>query len=121
MIRSIKFVTIPVTDQDRALDFYTSKLGFRIVTDQPFDESQRWIELAIPKAETQLVLFTPPGHTSHIGGPSTVTFLSDDVEATCRLFESRGVEFVEPPRKADWGTAAVFKDPDGNQFVIASK
>jgi hypothetical protein len=39
MIRGVKFASIPVTDQDKALAFYTEKLGFRIVTDQPFNES----------------------------------------------------------------------------------
>src|SRR6187200_131938 len=43
MIKQIKFVSIPVRDQNRALDFYTDKLGFTIITDQPFDEKQRWI------------------------------------------------------------------------------
>jgi len=56
MIRGIKFVSIPVSDQDRALAFYTEKLGFRVVTDQPFDEKQRWLELGIPGAETCIVL-----------------------------------------------------------------
>src|SRR5436305_291312 len=41
MIKQIKFVSIPVADQNRALDFYTEKLGFTIITDQPFDEKQR--------------------------------------------------------------------------------
>ena len=54
MIRQIKFVSIPVRDQNRALSFYTEKLGFTIITDQPFDEKQRWIELRIPKAETRV-------------------------------------------------------------------
>src|SRR5438477_13211197 len=58
MIKQIKFVSVPVADQDRALDFYTEKLRFTIITDQPFDEKQRWIELRVPKAETRLVLFT---------------------------------------------------------------
>ena len=61
MINQIKFVTIPVRDQKRALDFYTEKLGFTIITDQPFDGKQRWIELRIPKAETRITLFTPEG------------------------------------------------------------
>jgi catechol 2,3-dioxygenase-like lactoylglutathione lyase family enzyme len=47
MIKQIKFISIPVADQNRALDFYTEKLGFTIITDQPFDEKQRWIELRI--------------------------------------------------------------------------
>src|ERR1700759_3760605 len=61
MIKQVKFVSIPVADQKRALDFYTDKLGFTIITDQPFDEKQRWIELLIPKADTRVVLFTMQG------------------------------------------------------------
>ena len=34
MIKGIKFASIPVKDQDRALEFYTERLGFRIITDQ---------------------------------------------------------------------------------------
>ena len=56
-ITGIRTVSIPVNDQDKALAFYTEKLGFRIVTDQPFNESQRWLELGISGAETRVVLF----------------------------------------------------------------
>jgi len=58
MITHVKLISFPVRDQQRALEFYTQKLGFQILTDQPFDERQRWIELKIPKAETDVVLFT---------------------------------------------------------------
>ena len=51
MIKGIKFVGVPVSDQQRALDFYTEKLGFRVITDQPFNDSQRWIELGIGRGE----------------------------------------------------------------------
>ena len=77
MISQLKFVSIPVSDQDRALAFYRDKLGFRVKTDQPFDGSQRWIELRIPGAETGVVLFTPPGEEARVavwgwsGGGST--------------------------------------------------
>lgn len=121
MIKAIKFASVPVNDQDAAIEFYTTKLGFRVVTDQPFNEHQRWIELAIPKAETKLVLFTPPGQEDRIGGFTNITFVSDDVETTCRVLKTRGVEFVQEPQKQDWGTAAIFKDGDGNQFVLSSK
>ena len=43
MIKAIKFVSIPVRDQEQALAFYTEKLGFQVLTDQPFDPKQRWI------------------------------------------------------------------------------
>lgn len=41
----VRFVSIPVSDQDRSLAFYAGKLGFQVVTDQPFGNGQRWIEL----------------------------------------------------------------------------
>jgi predicted enzyme related to lactoylglutathione lyase len=120
MIKAIKFANIPVTDQDRALEFYTKKLGLRVITDSPFNNQQRWIELGIPRAETKLVLFTAPGQEKLIGGPMNVTFSADDVEATAREMKAQGVEFVQEPQKADWGTSAIFKDPDGNQFVLST-
>ena len=121
MITGVKFVSIPVRDQDRALHFYTSKLGFTIMTDQPMGGSQRWIELGIPGADTRVVLFTAPGQEDRIGTVSNVVFVSDNVEKTAEQLSGRGVEFVQRPKKKPWGTIAIFKDADGNQFVLSSK
>ncbi|HYG99728.1 MAG TPA: VOC family protein [Terriglobales bacterium] len=120
MIRGIKFASIPVTDQNRALAFYTEKLGFRLLTDQPFDDKQRWIELGIPGADTRVVLFRfdkglQPGMWMN------VTFWTDDVEGTVEELKRKGVEIVMEPQRHDWGTAAMFKDVDGNTFVLGSK
>jgi catechol 2,3-dioxygenase-like lactoylglutathione lyase family enzyme len=120
MLKGIKFASIPVRDQDRALAFYTEALGCRIVTDSPFDGVQRWIELAFPRQETKLVLFTAEGQEAMIGGLMNITFMADDVEAAARTLMARGVEFVRLPERADWGTVAIFKDPDGNKFVLSS-
>ena len=121
MIKGIKSVSIPVRDQDRALEFYTKTLGCRIITDSPFDGTQRWIELGFPRADTKLVLFTAPGQEKMIGGFMNITFMADDVEATARELRQRGVEFVQEPQRADWGTSAILKDPDGNQFVLSTR
>jgi catechol 2,3-dioxygenase-like lactoylglutathione lyase family enzyme len=121
MIRGVKFVSIPTRNQDAALAFYTEKLGFRILTDQPFGEGQRWIELQIPGAETKVVLFTPTGQEDRIGTLSNATFYTDDVEQTHRQLAGRGVEFVTPPTKQPWGAYCIFKDADGNQFVLGTK
>ena len=121
MIKQMKFASVPVGDQDRSLEFFTEKLGFAVATDQPFDGKQRWIELKIPGAETRLVLFTPDGQADRVGSFSGISFMADDVEQTCEQLSRKGVEFAQQPQKAPWGTFAVFKDPDGNQFVISSK
>jgi catechol 2,3-dioxygenase-like lactoylglutathione lyase family enzyme len=120
MIRGIKFASVPVSDQDRALAFYTEKLGFRLVTDQPFNDSQRWIELAIPGADTRLVLFRF-GENLKPGGQMNVTFWTDDVEATVQGLKGKGVKIVMEPKREDWGTAAAFEDIDGNSFILSSR
>src|SRR4051812_46141916 len=121
MITHIKFVSIPVTDQDRALAFYTEKLGFKVLTDQPFNDKQRWIEMTIGGSETGFVLFTPDGHEDRIGGFFNGSFACDNVEKTYQELKARGVEFMGEPKRESWGTFAMFKDPDGNQFVLSSR
>ena len=120
MIKQIKFVSIPVADQNRALDFYTEKLGFTIITDQPFDDKQRWIELRVPKAETRVVLFTAEGEEKRIGTFMNVSYACDDIDKTYAEMKARGVEFNGPPEKEPWGAYAIFKDSEGNRFVVSS-
>lgn len=121
MIRGIKIASIPVRDQDASLRFYTEKLGFKVATDQPFDGKQRWIELKIPGADSLLALFTPEGHEDRIGGFQPMTFWCEDVFATSKLLKSKGVEFAKEPQKEQWGTFAIFKDNNGNQFVLSDR
>jgi len=121
MIRGIKFVGIPVRNQDAALKFYTEKLGFKVVTDQPMGPGQRWIELMIPGADTGLALFTPEGHEKRIGEFQSISFWCDDVFATSKILKSKGVEFETEPRTEQWGTMAIIKDVDGNKFVMSNR
>jgi len=120
MIRGVKFVSIPVADQERALAFYTDVLGLQLLTDQPFNEKQRWLELGIPGADTRVVLFQF-GDKLRPGGQLNITLWSDDVEATARELKGRGVEFVLDPIRQPYGTTSIFKDPDGNCLVLSSK
>jgi predicted enzyme related to lactoylglutathione lyase len=122
MIKAVKFVSIPVRDQDKALKFYTEVLAFRVVTDQPMGPgAQRWIELKIPGADTGVVLFTADGHQDRIGTFQGISFTTDNVAKTHEELKARGVEFSQGPTKQEWGTFAIFKDVDGNQFVLGSK
>jgi predicted enzyme related to lactoylglutathione lyase len=120
MITHLKFASVPCRRQDEALKFWTEKVGFRVVTDQPMGD-QRWIELAIHHSETRLVLFTPDGEADRIGGAFNGSFACDDVEATYRQLSQRGVEFKGPVEKQPWGTYAIFVDPEGNEFVMGSR
>src|SRR5216117_379688 len=121
MIRGIKFISIPVRNQDAALKFYTEKLGFKVTTDQPMTETQRWIELMIPGADSGLALVTPEGHEKRIGEFQSVSFWCEAVFATAKVLKSKGVPFEVEPKKEDWGTTAVFRDADENKFVLSSR
>ena len=120
MIKSMKFVSVPVRDQQRALDFYTKKLGFSVLTDQQMGPGMRWIELALNNG-SGIALFTPPGHEDRIGTFSGISFEADNVDKTYQELVQKGVEFTQPPKKESWGTSAIFKDPDGNTFVMSSR
>ena len=120
MISHVKFVTIPTADQDRALKFWTEVVGFRVLTDQPFNDKQRWIELRIGSSDTRFVLFMfddglKPGTTFN------GALACSNVEQTYQELVARGVTFLSPPQKAPWGTFAMFKDVDGNEFLLSSQ
>ena len=91
-----------------------------MATDQPFSEKQRWIELLIP-GRHRTGAFTPDGHENRIGGFQPISFWCDDVFATAKIMKSKGVEFKAEPKAESWGTSAIFKDVDGNMFVLSSR
>jgi predicted enzyme related to lactoylglutathione lyase len=121
MISHVKFVSIPSRNQDEALKFWTENVGMRVVTDQPFSPTQRWIELRIGHAETRFVLFTMDAHESRIGTPFNGAFACDDVQKTYEELKANGVVFKGDPKKEPWGTFVTFSDLDGNEFVLGSK
>jgi predicted enzyme related to lactoylglutathione lyase len=119
MITHVKFVSIPTTDQDRALAFYTERLGFKVVTDQPFGP-QRWIELRVGTSDTRFVLFTmDDGPLPGSRFPGALE--CDNVQKTYDALVAKGVAFLSPPKQEPWGTFAVMQDPDGNTFVLSSR
>ena len=120
MITHLKFAGIPCRDQDAALKFWTEKMGFRVTTDQPMGD-QRWIELAMHNATTGIVLFTPEGHEDRVGGFFNGSFACDDVRKAHADLKAKGVEFTGEPKEEPWGTYAIFKDSEGNSFVLGSK
>jgi predicted enzyme related to lactoylglutathione lyase len=120
MIRKMKFTSIPVSDQDRALEFYVGTLGFTLLTDQPMGPGQRWVEVRPPKGETGIALFTPPGHEDRVGTFTGMSLECDDVQKTYEELKARGVQFAKPPQTEPWGVMAIMKDSEGNQIVLST-
>ena len=121
MLKFIKFTELPVTDQNRALAFYTEKLGFRILQDTPYKDGWRWIELALPGAETAILL--TPRENTETGDRPTLVFAVDDVAITYEELQAKGVHFTQRPTRAPWKPGesfALFRDSEGNTILIGS-
>ena len=121
MLKFVKFAELPVIDQDRALSFYTEKLGLRVVQDSPYKEGWRWIELAIPGAETRILLTAQQGEMK--SDIPRLVIISDDVDATYRKLSANGVEFTKEPGSAPWNPGQRFaqlRDSEGNGIVIST-
>lgn len=121
MLKFVKFAELPVVDQDRALTFYTEKLGLQVAQDAPYKDGWRWIELAVPGAETHIMLTQQTGEAKP--DIPRLVFISDDVDATYRKLSARGVVFTKEPTKAPWNpgqTFAQLRDSEGNGIVITT-
>ena len=128
MLTKIGTITVQVTDQDKALEFYTSKLGFEKRADQPMGPDQRWVEVAPKGAETRILLYKAspemPGADTYedalakIGKSTGMVLEVDNIEATFEQLKTYGVRIIEEPKKQPWGWWGVFADQDGNTFGV---
>lgn len=126
MRQSIVHIAIVVRDYDEAIDFYTNKLNFDLIEDtyQP-EQDKRWVVVA-PKGsrETTILLAKAskeeqePFIGNQAGGRVFLFLNSDDFWRDYNDMVDKGIEFVRPPKEADYGTVAVFKDLYGNLWDL---
>ena len=110
-ITGVGTVAVPVTDQDRALDFYVGQLGFEKRRDMPFGEG-RWIEVAPPGATTTIALVPP-------GVPAGIRLMTEDAGTDHADLRSRGVDTdAEVLRFPDAPAMFAVRDPDGNTLIL---
>jgi catechol 2,3-dioxygenase-like lactoylglutathione lyase family enzyme len=114
----ISVISIPVKDQDRAKAFYKEVLGFEEVTDTPYRDGLRWVQLQPPGSDTSFTLVTwfPSMPAGSLQG---LVIETPDVQAAYLDLLEKGVHFTHEPRKEFWGTFTTFSDPDGNSLVLA--
>lgn len=119
----VRFTSLPVLDQDRAVRFYTEKLGLRVAQNRPYQEDWNWITLQIPGSRTRILLSRKPGTEDGDSVPSLVLTV-DDVFGAYRDLKEKGVEFTTEPTTAPWDDTevfAVFKDTEGNLVMIGTE
>jgi catechol 2,3-dioxygenase-like lactoylglutathione lyase family enzyme len=113
----IALISIPVKDQKRAKEFYTKVLGCNVVQEMPFGTPDTmWIRLALPGAETEIVLVTwfPQMAPGCIQG---LVITTKDITETHAELKKRGLDISEV-QEQPWAKEATFSDPDGNGWVL---
>lgn len=117
-ITQIQRLSIPVTNQDRAKEFYVGTLGFDLLQELPvpMGDNARWLEVAPEGASTGIVLVT--WFPTEPGSVQGVMLETTDITGDCERLQKAGVE-VDGPNDTPWGRQATFTDPDGNGFVLA--
>jgi catechol 2,3-dioxygenase-like lactoylglutathione lyase family enzyme len=118
-ITQIGRVLVPVTDQDRALDFYVGTLGFEKRFDMPFGDGGRWIEVAPPGAATVISLI-PPQESMSPGMATGILFSTDDIDADHADLKARGVDVDQQTARGGDQVPSMFffRDPDRNTFAV---
>jgi catechol 2,3-dioxygenase-like lactoylglutathione lyase family enzyme len=117
-ITGVRTVGVPVTDQERALQFYVGKLGFEKRMDVPFGPGQRWVEVAPPGASTTIAL-VPAREGTPTGVDTGIRLVTGDAAADNADLRSRGVDAdAELLNMGGAPPMFTFRDQDGNRLVI---
>jgi catechol 2,3-dioxygenase-like lactoylglutathione lyase family enzyme len=122
-LASIGRVIVPVSDQERAIDFYCGVLGLEKRADVPMGgpENYRWVEVA-PSGETTGVAIVPPGPNGRApGGETGICFEAADIEALHSYLREQGVDVDEEIMRMGDPVPPMFwlRDPDGNSLMVA--
>ncbi|MFB7502279.1 VOC family protein [Streptomyces broussonetiae] len=113
------FVTLPVSDQDRALRFYRDVLGLAVTADRDMPQG-RWLQVAPEGARTVFTLAGPGMGDFEPGSARGIMLVTTDVDADCARLTGAGTE-VRGPDELPWGRMASFTDPDGNGLMLLTE
>jgi catechol 2,3-dioxygenase-like lactoylglutathione lyase family enzyme len=119
-ITKVGRVCVTVADTDRAIDFYTGKLGFEKVVDEPMGPDMRWVEVAVAGAETTIALAPPPPGQPAGGAQTGIILDTTDVDGAHAALQEAGADVDAEITRYDGPVPPMFwlRDPDGNALII---
>lgn len=125
-MRKIVHISLLVSDYDKAIEFYTQKLGFELIEDtfQP-EQNKRWVLVSPSKADGPSILLAQPSKEEQVafvgnqtGGRVFLFLQTDDFWRDYETYRNNGILFVREPKTAEYGTVAVFQDLYGNLWDL---
>jgi catechol 2,3-dioxygenase-like lactoylglutathione lyase family enzyme len=119
-VDKIATVVIPVSDQDREIQFYVEALGFEKRIDAPFGNGYRWVEVGPAGGESTIALAPPPEGKSAGNRETGISLYADDIDAFHAQLKANGVD-VDPEVSRMGGPVPPlfwFRDPEGNVLMV---
>lgn len=119
-------IALVVREYDEAIEFYVNKLGFELLEDTFLpEEDKRWVVIAPPNSTGTALLLARASKAeqdafigNQTGGRVFLFLNTDDFWRDYNNMKDIGIEFVRPPKEAEYGTVAVFKDLYGNLWDL---
>ena len=116
MNMKLELVPVPVTDVDKAIDFYVNKVGFNLDHDHHVSEEVRFVQLTPSGSACSIVIgkgvtqMTP-------GSQQGLQVVVDSAQEVYEMLKEKGVD-APAPETMPWGTFTYFSDPDGNKWAV---
>jgi catechol 2,3-dioxygenase-like lactoylglutathione lyase family enzyme len=115
-MKAISIISIPVTDQQAAKQFYLN-LGFKLLVEGPFGPGQNWVQLALPGQKAISITLTTWFPELIPGSIRGYVIDIDNMDAEIKELNAKGIE-VGKIDETPWGKFAAVKDPDGNTWSL---
>jgi catechol 2,3-dioxygenase-like lactoylglutathione lyase family enzyme len=121
-IKQVGRVIVPTSDQDKAIAFYTDKLGFSLTADVPYGEGDRWVEVSPPGGGTAIALTRGMGEFQ-AGRETGIALTTTDARAAHAELKGKGVQVDEELMGGDGTVPLLFgiKDLDGNGLMVVEQ
>lgn len=116
MKMKLELIPVPVTDVDKAIDFYVNKVGFNLDHDHRVSDTVRFVQLTPEGSACSIVIGTGVTEMKP-GSQQGLQVVVDDAQAAYDELKKNGVEASEI-QAMPWGTFTFFSDPDGNTWAV---
>ncbi|HSK90899.1 MAG TPA: VOC family protein [Euzebyales bacterium] len=117
MLTNVQIISVPVSDQQAAHDFYVDLLGLSVIADSDMGPHGRWLQVGPDGAATTLALVSGDERAAP-GSVGGLVFETTDIDGDVSALARRGVDFAAGIEDMPWARAARFADPDGNLLVL---
>jgi catechol 2,3-dioxygenase-like lactoylglutathione lyase family enzyme len=122
-VKMINTVVVPVSDQDRLIEFYTESLGLEKRVDIPFGNGYRWVEVAPAGADTTIALAPPPEGKPSGDKETGIGLFTEDIDAYHSELKAGGVDVDPEVSRMGGPVPPLFwlRDPEGNSLMVVGK